>query len=716
MKKLTKIILLAAAFLPLVNDGSIFFPTSASKAFFFKSLVLVLVLNFLISLILDKEVRRSSTEKVLTFLKNPLFISVLAFVSVLAISTIFAVDKYSAFWGNIQRGNGLSGAVFFLTFFLIALLTFQKKDWLWFFKLSILVTFILLAKGFLELISGVSRPPSYVGNPTFFAGYLLFSIFSAFILLGNTNNKAWKYLSITAIILSVIGIFITQTRGSILAIAAAILVILIQLAIRGNKFSYKNVSIKKLSIYILALIVVFSTIFIITKDSPVWQKIPGIARIANISTEDLSTRTRLFSLQYDLKILNPAISGIKKMAIGWGPDNYVLAFAKNYQLEHYKYEKAWFDQAHNEFLNVLVTNGIIGLITYLLIWFFFIKKILRDKELSLEKIGFTFYAVAFFVHLLFVFNQIVTIVPFFAVLAFSIFLSEDTSSQKEASGKKNAVPITIILALITVFLAFIIFKNDLPAYAQMKQYTSLRNSQQYSSQSEEANSIFEPFTFAQTVVRRDFLSNYQKRQDTRSSEEEASLNIAFSRAEEYKGRRPYDFRFIANLAGAYRVRANEIDSPELLQKSEDYIKYVIDLAPNRPNYQYQLAVNLMDQGRQEEAFSIVNAILTEDPQLADSYYYYSLLLWAQDKETNYEEAFEYFEKAFTIAPELFLDNKADIGSIYNELIIDFYQSRSGKQFLQTAQRMVENGHDQAEALMKIIEAVEQGVWPEISFK
>ncbi|MDP3881070.1 MAG: O-antigen ligase family protein [bacterium] len=714
MKKLTKILLLALAFLPLVNDSSIFFPSSASKVFFFKSLVLAAIISFTLSLILDREFRKESTQKLISFIKNPLFIAIASFIAILIVSTIFALDKYSAFWGHIQRGDGLVGAISLFALFLLALLNFEKRDWLTFFKLTIVTSLILLGKVFIEFAQGVSRPPSFVGNPTFLAGYLIFSMFASFLLLHELNKGAWRRLALLTLVLSPISIFITQTRGTILGLAVGLLVIFVYLAAKERGLYYKKINIRKLSAIILLVVIIFSAIFLATKNNQIWQKVPGLARIANISTEDKSTKTRLLSTQYSIDAVNPAKSGIKNLALGWGPNNYVLAFAKNYQLEHYKYEKDWLDKAHNEPLNVLVENGLLGLIAYLLIWFFFLRGTLWVKEFSLEKIAYIFYGSVFFVHLLFVFDQTVSIVPFFLTLAFALHTSSDSTSQAKPNKGR---PTTLLAAflLITIFLSWVFIKNDFPAYMQMREYTKLKSSNGSTERSRD--SVFEPFTFAQTTIRRDFLSNYQKRQDTRTIQEEALLNIAFTKAEEYKNKRPYDFRFTASLAAAYQVRANETENTELLKKGEEYLRHALTFAPNRPSYQFQLAVNLMYQGRSEEAFPIVKNIMEEDPELADSYYYYGLLLWIQDEDNHYQEAFNNFEKAFDMSLEedLFLRNKADIGLIYDTLFQKFYNLRSQENVIKAAQRMIKNGHAQSDALQKIIDSVEQGIWPDINF-
>src|ERR1035437_8392967 len=180
MNKVIKICLWVLAFIPLVVDNTIFTPANGN---FFLRLVLVLAsILFLIQFFSSQQFRNKITEKIKPVIKNPLVIAISSFIFISIISTIFAVDKYSAFWGNTERVEGLVGLIYFFSFFVSSLLIFEKKDWLWFFKLSLFVSSALLIKEFIEFFSGQGRPNSFIGNPAFLAGYLLFSRFSAIIV------------------------------------------------------------------------------------------------------------------------------------------------------------------------------------------------------------------------------------------------------------------------------------------------------------------------------------------------------------------------------------------------------------------------------------------------------------------------------------------------------------------------------------------------------
>ena len=60
--------------------------------------------------------------------------------------------------------------------------------------------------------------------------------------------------------------------------------------------------------------------------------------------------------------------------LGWGPENYILAFAKHYQPEFSDVEKNWFDKAHNILWEYAVGAGILGLLSFLSVLYFAVKK------------------------------------------------------------------------------------------------------------------------------------------------------------------------------------------------------------------------------------------------------------------------------------------------------------------------------------------------------
>jgi len=713
MTKITKICLWVLAFIPLVPDDTIFSPTNSN--FFMRSFLIVASLLFLIQFISDKIFRDNIIQKTKKVIKNPLVISVFAFVLISIISTIFAIDKYTAFWGNTERAEGLVGIIYFFSFFVYSLLIFEKKDWLWFFKLSLFTSLILLVKEFFEYFS-TGEIYAFVGNSAFLAGYLLFSIFCSFVVFNESENKFFKYFPVAIAILSFLGIFITANRGTILGFTAGSLVILIYGIFKGIDVFYKKLNFRKTSIVLLCLIFIFSVLFISTRKNEIWQKVPGLNRIAAISSEDSTTQTRLLMGKLSLQAINPAQNGLKKFIIGWGPENFSVAYGQYFNPKQFDYEKKWFGRAHNEFFDKLVTIGILGLISVLSIYFFFFKFIFKrparnafsvpasnasrsdagwagagGKEFSLLNIGLLFFGTSFFVYLLFLFQQMTTFIPFFAVLAFIVYLNINDDPNKDyknklnltSTPKQNQVSVVIFLTALTIFLSFVFIKNDLPAYIQIRQYDALREESNLVIMSNQIDKVFEPFTTAQTKLRIDLLTFTSDNYDQKNELNVRLYNTAFLRAEEYMKKVPFDIKFLVILAYTYNNQGNNLSNPDhskLLKIGENYFKKILLLAPNRQDFNYVLALNWFYQGR-------------------------------------YIEAFDYFEKIFDNDPTYFShNNSGGAEAVYFELIKHFYQVRDKDNFIRVAKRLKENNYTDSATLDKIIEYVNKtNIWPIIDF-
>ncbi len=70
--------------------------------------------------------------------------------------------------------------------------------------------------------------------------------------------------------------------------------------------------------------------------------------------------------------------------MGWGEYNYIYIFEKYYDEVSIK-ERGVFDKSHNDFLDKLSQNGIIGFTLYLLIFYILIKVFIESRVLSLKE-------------------------------------------------------------------------------------------------------------------------------------------------------------------------------------------------------------------------------------------------------------------------------------------------------------------------------------------
>src|SRR3989339_184062 len=693
MNKVLKVCLWALTLTPLIVDKSVFAPYVSGESIFIRGVLVIVSILFIINFFYKKEFREGIVEKVKKIIRNPLFLSISVFIFITMVSAIFAVDKYGAFWGNLERAEGLVGLAFFFSFFVFSLLIFEKKDWLVFFKLILLVTCALVVKEFIQYSGGLMRPNSFVYNPTFLAGYLLFSIFSAIAVFQglipletarayskDLSLMGWKYFSIITVILSIVGIFLTQTRGSILSLVVGFTSIFIYGAVKGKYVSYKKFNLRKISVIILCCIFAFGVFFVATHKSGFWQKVPGISRVAVISSEDATTNTRLLTAKLRLEAINPMNNSLKKTLIGWGPENFSLAYQKYLNPLQFKYENRWFDRAHNKLLDVLVMSGVLGLISYLTLWFFLFKSIFKSKEFSWINVGLLFISISFLIHLLFIFDHITTYIPFFAVLAFIVYVAIDNSIEEKTEinnqyNNKVKVIVGVFFSVLALFLSFVFMRNDIPGYIDMKEYLVFKKVNNGELMLSKADKIFTPFTVAQANIRNDFLVTYGSNTDTENASLTKLADIAFTKEEEFINKRPFDSRSLVYLANVYSGKGKDLKDQLLLEKGESYFKKVVALAPNRPDSNYGLALNL----------------------------YYQM---------KFGESFVYFEKALNLDSIFFEKDMKRINGIYFSFIQYFYALKDKDNFIKATARLKANNYEGGAVLDQIIEFINKNnTWP-----
>src|SRR3989339_142689 len=433
-----KLSLWALAFVPLIIAESVFFPFIFGKVVMIRVFVALVSILFAVHVIANADFRRGVYRKLKLVAKNPVFGTATTFFALSIGSTIFATNPFRAFFGDVERGEGLIGLLYFYGFFVYSLLVFEKKDWMWFFRLNLFTGAVLFTKALVEISEGSVRPGSFTGNPAFLGGYFLFVIFAALASFYYSKKEPiWKFFSAAMLLLGTIGLFLTQTRSAMAGLVVGVLALVIYSALHGKAIvMWKGFSLRTVAFATLAAMVVVGSLFGATKENLLWQRVPGFNRIANFTLMDATVQTRLISLGVSKNAIDPQKNGMQKFLIGWGPENFGIAYNKYYNPEYYQYEHTWFDRAHNKLMDVADMNGMLGLLAYMGMWVSVAWLVFRRKGFSFDMMAALFFGGAFFFNLLFVFDQVSTIIPLFAFFAFLAYVST-VEDQLPAGGKEK---------------------------------------------------------------------------------------------------------------------------------------------------------------------------------------------------------------------------------------------------------------------------------------
>ena len=423
MKKVLAWLLLLVGFVPIAYSNTVLFPLLSIKTLFIRGLIFAAFAAFTWLLSTDSSYRSEMWSKTKALARTAIARTALASFVVLGVSTCFAFDRHTAFVGTVERGEGFVGLAVFFCFFALVALVFEKKDWQRFFQVTVLSGLVLFIGEIVQLCEGVSRPGSLVDNPIFLAVYLLFVIFAAFRMYQEGTAKggdSWKKTAgIASICISVAGVFISQSRGVMAGMGLGLVVALAYYAIQKRKQGAAGKKTARKFLSGIGILVALGIIFAVTRHSPVWQHVPGLNRAAQFTTSDATTRARLINFHIALDSVSPKHEPAERLVIGWGWDNYVYAWQKYYIPTIYQYDMGLFDRAHDKLLDMLVMNGVLGLLAYLALWCMFFRAVyMIGKKNPALAAAAIFWGVAFFVQNLSSFDSVVTYLSFYGMLAY----------------------------------------------------------------------------------------------------------------------------------------------------------------------------------------------------------------------------------------------------------------------------------------------------------
>ncbi|MFH0888811.1 MAG: O-antigen ligase family protein [Planctomycetota bacterium] len=486
---------------------------------------------------------KSLEDKTSFFSMNFIFIPFLLFVIAYIVSVIFSAVPYNSVWGGFDRLQGLYTNASFWVIFILAAINIRSKEQIKRIISTIIFTSVpIVAYSFiqrlrLDPVPWQAMDPSIrvsatMGNPIFLAAYLIIAIpltISRFVRCF-VDKKLVVFPDIFSIVfyglmvvLQVITVFLSQSRGPILGMFASIFAFV---------FIYAWAYRKKYLFMLIAVLFVIGIIFLALfnlphlmpdkklspKIEPLWQKtfgrlmeVPYVRQLGRVVETDpgSSGRTRIILWNGIWKLINDKDEPYR-FFIGYGPESLSTVYYKNYTMELAKLEgvNVHADRSHNGYLDVWVMNGIFGLVSYLFllvcIMYMALKTIKPKKEngqvdndgnyLTLMMIGLITAITAHLVEI-FVGIAIVSTFTHFWIITAAIYatyklkllsrsganeqLSKEESNQKlnknishQESSKPNTSEANKILnwrfylfvgyIILTIVIAFILFKYSWP--------------------------------------------------------------------------------------------------------------------------------------------------------------------------------------------------------------------------------------------------------------
>ena len=354
------------------------------------------------------------------------------------ISTMLAINKNLSIFGKDYRHEGLLSILSYYLLFINWKLLGSKEDIKKYIKLFIIIgivnsiyaifqiylpfTFVIKYGNDVQMASGLCGNPNFLGS-------LIVTVISIVTCSLLINNESILKNTIT-IILLFITLINCQSTGPFLAYILLILLLI------GFLYKKKCLVLKNVLILFIVLISVYISIFFINKNlyEASGNKYKCEMCISSVKeTINNGGTGRLDIWKNSLGIVKG------NFIFGVGFDNFYLAYPNpkidnliSFSITNGVIEKSPFksyyivDNAHNVYLHTLVSNGLLGLIPYLLLCLLtFIKGLKSNNKLIFILLsGFVAYSIQAFANI-----SVIQVAPIYFVII-GLILSENRRTNK----------------------------------------------------------------------------------------------------------------------------------------------------------------------------------------------------------------------------------------------------------------------------------------------
>lgn len=426
-------VLFIIPFLPLFVANGFFFPFITSKGFAFRILVEIGVGAWVLLAFADKNYRPKFSWTLALYT---------AFVVWMFIADLFAVNPHKAFWSNYERMDGWVTMIHAFLFFIVAgsVLSAEKlwkRWWLTVLGASVLVSLYGLWQlfGFAAIHQGGTRADASFGNAIYLAVYLMFTVLVA--LWQAIESRGWlRYALVALAAIQVVIIFATATRGVILGLFAAAIFVSVAWAMKSGGKG-KNVAIGA----IVALVLVAGGFFL-ARDTQFVRSEPTLARLATVfEAGELKVRSTLWGMAYE--------GFLERPITGWGQEGYNYVFNKYYKPSLYAQE-AWFDRAHNTYLDWLIAGGAPALILFLVLLVSALVALYRGSGSKAEKFLLMGALVGYALQAVSAFDNLFSYILLAAILAVAHERSARPIEQFERRGEAGSTALGTAVAPVVL--------------------------------------------------------------------------------------------------------------------------------------------------------------------------------------------------------------------------------------------------------------------------
>lgn len=607
--------LLLTLFIPFYISNSLLFPFIAGKGFAFRIIVEILFGLWLTGMVWESKIRPRFSW---------ILGAILVFLAAIMIADLHGFNPYKSFWSSYERMEGLNLLLHLGAYFIVLGSVLNTRlRWNIFLNSTVVTSVIMSFYAFFQLAGkiridqGDIRVDGTLGNAGYMAVYMLMSFFITLFLLLRVNKQRINWLlTIWYVIAGFLQVFVlykTATRGDIIGLIGGVVLCGLIVAI----WEKERTGVRKLAYVGLAIVVLVIGGFFSIRHTAFVQNNVTLSRLATISLQEFKTEGRRY-------IWPMALQGFKEHPIlGYGQENFTYVFNKYYDPRMYNQE-AWFDRAHDIVLDWLIAGGLLGLLSYFGIFAALLWLIWRSKRFSLvDKAVLISFTAAYFVQNLFVFDNLVSYMYFFILLAF--VHAESTAEMFEPGwlARKLERPISRVIipvAAIAIVCVAVYSLNMKQIFAGQEIINGIDPSSSNPDESiEHFKKAFSYKTFGSSEAAEHLLNQSSRFRDSSLSQNTVQnyISLAISEMDAQINRVPNDARYLLFM-GSFRNRLGDS------QNALPYLERALKLSPNKQSILFETGFVYLSTGKYQPALALFKKTYELEPHYVDALVLYGV--------------------------------------------------------------------------------------------
>jgi len=537
--------------------------------------------------------------------RNPILVGLYVFIGSMLITVPFGVDPFTSLFSNFVRMMGVVN-ILHLTVYIVMLSTILRRwqDWRTFFLVNAEVAVVIaLFALYQKLFLGFQFPTGTIGNSLYLAGYMIPTLFSIGILFIREEKTVFKRLYPFLGVLVVMALVLAGRRGSLVGFGLSTFVGMLAYPFLFTMKTWVKRSV--LAVTVLGIVGFCALVLVLRQPATeIWVKTHTPFAISRLAYGYTSNRFALF---------NMAIDGWRERPIaGYGYEQFSVVFHERFDpngAHKDLLKEFYFDRAHNQFFDVLVASGVIGLLGFLYYLFMLLRtawigaKTEGDKKERLTYFIIGLSVVAYLGTALTMFDTTSQSLLFAVMVALLISLS----SQPTETDLRQPVSLWHLLLPIALILPFTWYANIRPLEIGMQGEAAYRTMQTRHDQEGFKQAVAgykkalagHSWMMQKTRIRiMDVVRPYGERISFRSPEMEDLTGFLADQMNRSASRHAYDFETMVEASIANRLAAvYDVSRIELSRKTA---QRAVELGPMEADGYNELAeIALFDRNADE---------------------------------------------------------------------------------------------------------------------